>query len=459
MGCGDGEQGRESWTADSIASAGGAPSLAGVAASMEQLAGNVDRALHALSPVERAHADELLTEIAGHGLALLGVGELPEAAHSHDELQTILGDAAERANEDAASAEQHALFAVGVAIAAMISTAWVTLRYRYRSASERAVAMTQLRASQRIERLLNDSPDMFVVLGTENDITFASPSTASLLGHAPTSIDDLLACASEGDRAILDEHVAATGQRAGSAFFELTDTTGATGWFELRVSDLTDDELVRGHVVTARDITREVRLRDDLVRQAGTDMLTGLPNRRALDPTLDRAEHALTPGAHVAFLSLDLDGFKEINDTMGHHAGDDLLVQIARRLDRAIQPGQTLLRLGGDEFAVIIESTSGAADARSVAEHLRNVLAAPFRVGPRVEPLRTSIGVAVTADPAHVGALVIEADIAMYQAKPSWKPSCRSPGCFELPCSAKASRPMCNASRFARRVSPMCRDT
>ena len=197
-----------------------------------------------------------------------------------------------------------------------------------------------------------------------------------------------------------------------------------------------------------------------LERLSTVDPLTGALNRRGLDeqfPVVEEQGGGLVQPLSVVMA--DVDGFKEINDTMGHHAGDDLLVQIARRLDRAIQPGQTLLRLGGDEFAVIIESTSGAADARSVAEHLRNVLAAPFRVGPRVEPLRTSIGVAVTADPAHVGALVIEADIAMYQAKPSWKPSCRSPGCFELPCSAKASRPMCNASRFAHRVSPMCRDT
>jgi diguanylate cyclase (GGDEF)-like protein len=162
---------------------------------------------------------------------------------------------------------------------------------------------------------------------------------------------------------------------------------------------------------------REVRAFNEVRKQARTDELTGLANRRAL---LEKGEQVLadaTARRPAALLLLDLDGFKEVNDSLGHHAGDQLLSQIGVRLRPGLQPGDVLARLGGDEFAVLIPE-AGLDEAQERAERLRELVLAPFTVeGVRLH-VGVSIGVATAPVPA---ATVIEllrcADVAMYAAK------------------------------------------
>jgi diguanylate cyclase (GGDEF)-like protein len=162
---------------------------------------------------------------------------------------------------------------------------------------------------------------------------------------------------------------------------------------------------------------REVRTFNEVKQQARTDELTGLANRRALLQHGEQVLAVATARRPAALLLLDLDGFKEVNDSLGHHAGDQLLRQIGPRLRPALRPGDVLARLGGDEFAVLIPE-AGLDEAQERAELLRELVLAPFTVeGVRLH-VGVSIGVATAPVPAST---VIEllrcADIAMYAAK------------------------------------------
>ncbi|RYV49812.1 putative bifunctional diguanylate cyclase/phosphodiesterase [Pengzhenrongella frigida] len=163
---------------------------------------------------------------------------------------------------------------------------------------------------------------------------------------------------------------------------------------------------------------RIVRLVRHVQGQATTDDLTGLPNRRALH---SQAELRLADpnGRRQALLMLDLDGFKEVNDALGHHVGDQLLIQVGARLGAQLQPGDLLVRLGGDEFAILLAHADGNA-AALVARALREALAEPFIVGGRAVRSAASIGIALFPDNgSEVSTLLRKADIAMYKAKAS----------------------------------------
>ncbi|MDP5183851.1 bifunctional diguanylate cyclase/phosphodiesterase [Blastococcus sp. BMG 814] len=162
---------------------------------------------------------------------------------------------------------------------------------------------------------------------------------------------------------------------------------------------------------------REVRGYNQVVLESRTDELTGLANRRALLEQAQRVVTAATPERPAALLLLDLDGFKEINDSLGHTAGDDLLRQIGPRLRGSLRAGELLARLGGDEFAVLMPAAS-TAEARALAERLRDLLLAPFTVADVRLHVGMSIGVATAPAPATtVQELLHCADVAMYSAK------------------------------------------
>ena len=156
----------------------------------------------------------------------------------------------------------------------------------------------------------------------------------------------------------------------------------------------------------------------DLRRQARTDDLTGLPNRRAMYADVPEAL-ATTNGGSSALLLLDLDRFKEVNDSLGHHVGDRLLVQVGTRLSHRLRAGDLLSRLGGDEFAVLL-TRSDQAEAVAVATKLRAAIAEPFTLDGVVLQTDVSIGIALFPEHgADLSALLRRADMAMYRAKSS----------------------------------------
>jgi len=167
-------------------------------------------------------------------------------------------------------------------------------------------------------------------------------------------------------------------------------------------------------LVHVEDVT-ERRRADQLLRyQASHDELTGLSNRRVLTEAIERA---LGKGETPAVLLLDLDRFKNINDSLGHDRGDELLVTVADRLRLAVRPGDLVTRLGGDEFAVLLRGSADEVDARLVADRLLSVLGEPMRVGGQLVFSSASIGIAVADPSTTVADLLRCADIAMYRAK------------------------------------------
>lgn len=181
-----------------------------------------------------------------------------------------------------------------------------------------------------------------------------------------------------------------------------------------------DDALFVQAVANALALALERRqAEDETRRQALHDTLTGLPNRALF---LDRLHHALsrTQRTHsaLAVLFLDLDHFKVVNDSLGHDAGDRLLVAVAHRLSGVLRPGDTVARFGGDEFTVLCESIAGTHEAIEIAERINTLLAEPLRVGPAELHTTASIGIAVTTGRAtRPESLLRDADAAMYRAK------------------------------------------
>jgi diguanylate cyclase (GGDEF)-like protein/PAS domain S-box-containing protein len=170
-----------------------------------------------------------------------------------------------------------------------------------------------------------------------------------------------------------------------------------------------------------RDITDRTQLEAQLARQAFYDTLTGLPNRTLF---MDRLGHALAgaerSGQLLAVLFLDLDGFKMVNDSLGHAAGDTLLAEVATRLSALLRPADTVARFGGDEFAILIEDIDGSTRALHIAQRLIDELKAPIALENREVFVAGSIGITIPErdhGPHRAGDLVREADIALYQAK------------------------------------------
>jgi diguanylate cyclase (GGDEF)-like protein/PAS domain S-box-containing protein len=178
----------------------------------------------------------------------------------------------------------------------------------------------------------------------------------------------------------------------------------------------TDIDFVQALANILADAIQQRATEDDIRYQALHDPLTGLPNRVLF---LDRLGHALArPGAEVAVVLLDIDNFKLVNDSLGHSAGDKLLMEIAPRLKTALGPGDTIARLGGDEFVVLLEEIPDERSAARVAERIVSVFDLPFDVSAGEHFAKASLGIALAnGDGIRPASLIRDADAAMYQAK------------------------------------------
>ncbi|MFF3211602.1 putative bifunctional diguanylate cyclase/phosphodiesterase [Streptomyces sp. NPDC002886] len=183
-----------------------------------------------------------------------------------------------------------------------------------------------------------------------------------------------------------------------------------------------------GLILNSRDVTERVRLQAQLQHSAEHDPLTDLPNRALFTRRVRQALTGRRAGDHsTAVLFIDLDGFKAVNDTIGHQAGDELLIEAARRLQDSVRAGDTAARLGGDEFAALIlgdgsrDRTAREYQVHEIADRLRTTLAQPYRIAGSEVRVAASIGVAF-ADPGITPSdLMRNADLAMYRAKAGGK--------------------------------------
>ena len=193
-------------------------------------------------------------------------------------------------------------------------------------------------------------------------------------------------------------------------------------WVQINLSpgsSTADGAYVVGQV---EDITARKRAEAALRHQALHDGLTGLPNRVLL---MDRIEHALTVSARsdreIAVLYMDLDGFKAVNDSAGHAAGDQALVHAADQTQAVLRPADTVARLGGDEFVVVCEGLRSVQEAVTIAERILDAVSAPFIHGGQTFHLTCSIGISVSTPTSRPEQLLQHADQAMYDAKRTGK--------------------------------------
>ncbi len=187
----------------------------------------------------------------------------------------------------------------------------------------------------------------------------------------------------------------------------------------LNISAVGDDEHVEFYVLVFTDITAQKQAEDDLRYLANYDALTGLPNRALLtDRILHGIETAKREKRSLALCFIDLDRFKQINDSLGHDIGDMLLKQVAKRLTSILRLTDTVARLGGDEFVVLLESYKNDDNISHVARKMLKSVSEPMQLGPHRVSVSPSIGIAVyPEDAADAGELLKHADVAMYHAK------------------------------------------
>jgi diguanylate cyclase (GGDEF)-like protein/PAS domain S-box-containing protein len=280
-----------------------------------------------------------------------------------------------------------------------------------------------LRASeQRFRALVHQASDVFTVVDPAGRIRYQSPAIESVLGYPA---DKLLGTGMEAllhpdDQQAFHELLGKSRSRpSASVVAELRmrphAAPQAVRRFELTITNLLGDPTVGGLVLNYRDITERALYQEQLTQQAFQDTLTGLPNRARL---LERLGFALGQrGTSVGLLFVDLDGFKQVNDTFGHDAGDELLRQVSKRFSECVREGDVLARLGGDEFIALLPG-AGDDDAALVAQRLAACLTEPFVLAQGTVTVDASIGVATrTAGQSTPEQLLREADAAMYRAK------------------------------------------
>ncbi|WP_212997379.1 putative bifunctional diguanylate cyclase/phosphodiesterase [Winogradskya consettensis] len=289
----------------------------------------------------------------------------------------------------------------------------------------RVGARTQeLRASElRFRALVQQSSDSVAIIEADSTIRYQGESVERIFGWpAEVLIGRRLVDIVEKEglpqlRAALVDALGAPGQ---AMVFELPvpHADGRIRLAEMTMTNLLDDPGVRGLVLNTRDVHDAKELQDRLVHEAYHDSLTGLASRALFTERVTEAVAGGTRTREVAILVIDLDGFKEINDSLGHAVGDQLLIQVAGRLLKAVRECDTVARFGGDEFGVVVESSPTARrDAEIVAARIVAALQEPFLVGERELRTSASIGLACADDAADLDSLIRNADLAMYRAK------------------------------------------
>ena len=276
---------------------------------------------------------------------------------------------------------------------------------------------------RRFSHLFQHANDVITIIDTTGTVMYSSPSARRVLGYPegheyPNGIlglvhPDDLAHATKELRALI------ANTRTDEAFnVRVLANSGEWRHLETMGVNLLDEPAVGGIVLTSRDITDRQRLTEQLVHRAAHDDLTDLPNRRALST---RLEHALATAQserrHIAVCFIDLDGFKQVNDTFGHAAGDHLLIDVAEGIRNNLRHTDLAARFGGDEFVVVLDPVHSRADASSIAARLHAAISRhDARWQPGVE-FGVSIGLAVSEADDTPSTLLKRADTALYRAK------------------------------------------
>lgn len=305
------------------------------------------------------------------------------------------------------------MIGTGLITALAILRQFVALRENQRLLSESRSLTGKLKRSEaRFRSLFQNSSDVVMVLSPRGVIRYPSPSIQNVFGYTPAEVRG------KHHRDLVhpdDHHLVEAAAADGTVEARVRHSNGTWRWTEARVSPFVRDAGVKGLVLNLRDVTERKTLEERLRHLAYHDPLTGLANREHFGRQVWGALNRSGTQRSVAVLFLDLDGFKTINDSMGHHAGDQLLMHLGERIKSAVAGDGMVARLGGDEFAVLIER--GQVPPDGVAERIVASLAEPFSIVDRQIFCRVSIGIARYSGVESVDELLRAADAAMYAAK------------------------------------------
>ena len=280
------------------------------------------------------------------------------------------------------------------------------------------------RMGKELRTLIDTSPDPLARYDRELRYTYANPaaqeisgtSEKELLGRTNRELGDPEEFVREWEGALLQ--VLGTGEGTEREFSVVI--ADKLRFLHTRfVPEVAEDGEALSILAVSRDLTERRRIEEALAEQAVRDPLTGLANRTLL---VSRIRQAIELGAartgRPAVLFLDLDRFKLVNDSLGHAAGDELLVEVAGRLREAVRRGDLVARFGGDEFVILCEGVEDRSEAAAVADRICRCLVRPFDCGGKPIHVRASIGIAMAGGPATTAdALLRDADAAMYQVK------------------------------------------
>ncbi len=283
------------------------------------------------------------------------------------------------------------------------------------------VAVAQEESERRYRALFHSSADALLVFDADGSVLEANKVARQTFGYSDEELRGLPITRLFTDS---DAHQIAAAAKAelgysGRAAESVAHRRGGTRFpVDIRLSSVPyQDRAVC--LATVRDITESKRTQDEIAHLANYDMVTGLPNRRHFFDHLHAAvARAKRNDSWLALLYLDLDHFKPVNDQFGHHVGDELLAEVANRIDATLREIDVAGRIGGDEFAVLLESVHSIGDTITVVRKLLTALSAGYRVSKNNLDISASIGVAMypqhCTDPVK---LVSRADHAMYHAK------------------------------------------
>lgn len=295
-----------------------------------------------------------------------------------------------------------------------------------RDITERKQAVSALRESeQKYSELVREAPDAIISLNREQVVEIFNPAAERVSGYSAEQIigkrldEQRLIVSSYLPKVMQEIEFVMAGRERSPFELELIWHDGWMVPLEANPRHIQRNGQIVGVQLTLRDISDRRKFEEQLAHHVLHDPLTDLPNRTLF---LDRVERALARAEwqkkSVAVLILDLDRFKVVNDSLGHSVGDQLLIQVAKRLQDCVKPGDTVARLGGDEFTILLEDVTHVTDPVHVAERIGHSLANSFIINGHEFFITTSIGIAFSSQ-VHKSPdeLLRDADVAMYRAK------------------------------------------